>query len=264
VLDEILAPDFGNHDPANPPDLPPGREGFKRVFQTYHTAFPDTQIKPGQFIAEGDLVSTRFTATGTHKGDLAGIAPTGKRTTLTGTTTFRVANGKLAEHWINWDTLGLLQQIGAVPTAAQATDTARAVTNIRRVIEDGYNKGQLSVIDEVVAPSYRRNDPASPGVAGPSGLKELITSFRSAFPDLKYTIDDIAAAGDKVVLRTTIRGTHKGEFRGIAPTGKRIEVSGLTIVRCVDGKAVESWHNSDYLGLMRQLGVIATPAGVKA
>ena len=78
----------------------------------------------------------------------------------------------------------------------------------------------------------------------------------TAFPDLKGSIDDMIAEGDKVAVRFTIQGTHQGVFRDIAPTGKRITVSGLEIDRCAGGKFVETWLISDRLGMMQQLGAI--------
>jgi predicted ester cyclase len=83
--------------------------------------------------------------------------------------------------------------------------------------------------------------------------------FRDAFPDLRFTAEDIIAEGDKVAARYTMRGTHQGEFMGVAPTGNRIEVTGIDIVRFEGGKMVEHWANSDELGMMQQLGVIPAP-----
>ena len=83
-------------------------------------------------------------------------------------------------------------------------------------------------------------------------------AIRSAFPDLHVTIEDQIAEGDKVVTRVTFRGTHQGEFSGIAPTGKRVEYSGIAIDRIANGKVVEMWHISNMAGLLLQIG--ATPS----
>jgi len=120
LLDELVAPDYVDHDPANPPDLPPGREGLKQLISGYRAAFPDMQMTIEEQVAEGDKVVTRWTTRGTHKGELMGIAPTGKQATVTGIFIDRVKNGKLVESWANWDTLGMLQQLGAVPEPARA------------------------------------------------------------------------------------------------------------------------------------------------
>jgi predicted ester cyclase len=89
------------------------------------------------------------------------------------------------------------------------------------------------------------------------GLKA--SPFPGAFPDVHITIEEQIAEGDKVVSRWTDRGTHQGEFMGIAPTGKRIEYTGISIDRIADGKIVESLLESDRLGLMRQLGAVTEP-----
>lgn len=118
VADELLQANAIGHDPALP-EPAKGPEGLKEAARGYRDAFPDLRMTVEQAIAEGDLVTIRWTARGTHKGELFGIPPTGKQATVTGITIDRYAGGKIAESWTNWDTLGLLQQIGAVPAAMQ-------------------------------------------------------------------------------------------------------------------------------------------------
>jgi steroid delta-isomerase-like uncharacterized protein len=118
LADELLHEDAVGHDPAQPePVRGPG--GLKESARGYRSAFPDLTFTIDEIVADGDLVAIRWTSTGTHKGDLFGIAPTGKQATVTGITIDKYKDGKLAESWTNWDTLGLLQQLGAVPTAVQ-------------------------------------------------------------------------------------------------------------------------------------------------
>ena len=115
---ELIAADAVGHDPAQPAPIS-GPEGVVESARGYRDAFPDLTLTVKQQIADGNSVATRWTAKGTHRGDLFGIAPTGKETTVTGITIDRWADGKVAESWTNWDTLGLLQQLGAVPAAMQ-------------------------------------------------------------------------------------------------------------------------------------------------
>ncbi len=123
--------------------------------------------------------------------------------------------------------------------------------------EELWNKGNLAVADEVFAPECITHDPASPEVIrGPEGYKQFVTIFRSAIPDLQLAIEDIIAEGDKVMYRWTSRGTHKGDFLGIAPTGKQVMITGMGIDRIIGGKVVESWMNYDMLGMLQQLGVV--------
>ncbi len=118
LADDVIRADAIGHDPALPEPVK-GPEGLKEAARGYRAAFPDLEMTINETVAAGDLVAIRWTAQGTHKGDLFGIAPTGKQATVTGITIDRYAGGKIAESWTNWDTLGLLQQLGAVPSAMQ-------------------------------------------------------------------------------------------------------------------------------------------------
>jgi len=115
---ELVAADAVGHDPARP-EPTAGPDGLIESARGYRDAFPDLKVTANQVIADGDHVAVRWTARGTHKGELFGIAATGKEATVTGITIDRWADGKIAESWTNWDTLGLLQQLGAVPAAMQ-------------------------------------------------------------------------------------------------------------------------------------------------
>lgn len=115
VLDELIAPDAADHDPQSPfPELR-GPEMVRRTVSMYRSAFPDTHMRVEAMIADGDLVATRWTATGTHEGELMGLAPTRRRVELTGMSFDRFDGGRVVETWTNWDTLGLMRQLGAAP-----------------------------------------------------------------------------------------------------------------------------------------------------
>lgn len=115
VANELIAATHVDHTPGSPPALPPGPEGFKQFASIYFAAFPDLRLTIEDMVAEGDTVVTRWTSHATHAGNLMGIPPTGKSTTVTGITINRIAGGKAVETWTNFDMLGLLQQIGAIP-----------------------------------------------------------------------------------------------------------------------------------------------------
>jgi steroid delta-isomerase-like uncharacterized protein len=119
VIDTYVAPGFIGHDPAEPQPIR-GPEGFKANVQKYIDGFADARITIDDQIAEGDKVATRWTGRGTHTGDIAGIAPTGKEITVTGITIARIEGGKLIEDHTTWDTFGMLVQLGAIPTPATA------------------------------------------------------------------------------------------------------------------------------------------------
>lgn len=115
VADEIIAPEYRDLGPGAIPGLPPGPEGSKMLVMVYRNAFPDINFTVGEQIAEDDLVVTRWTASGTHKGELAGIPPTGKSVNVVGVAVDRIKNGKLVEGWDISDQYGMLQQLGVIP-----------------------------------------------------------------------------------------------------------------------------------------------------
>jgi steroid delta-isomerase-like uncharacterized protein len=113
AVDRYLAPDFVNHDPF--PGFAPDREGLRQTARVFRQAFPDWHSQLEALIAEGDLVTERFTARGIHQGEIMGVAPTGREVVLAGINIFRVQDGQLVERWGRTDDLGFLQQLGMVP-----------------------------------------------------------------------------------------------------------------------------------------------------
>jgi predicted ester cyclase len=128
---------------------------------------------------------------------------------------------------------------------------------VRRFTEEVFNRGNISLVAELVASDFVEHAEYPPGRESERG--GTTTLFRSAFPDFKVTIDDLIAEGDKVVVRSTWSGTHKGEFMGNAPTGKSVSFGVIDIIRFAGGKAVEHWGQMDRMGMMQQLGVIPVP-----
>jgi predicted ester cyclase len=120
VVDELAAPDLVVHDPSSEAGEVDA-EGVKGSIAWSHNAFPDLRVTIEDQVAEGDKVATRWTVRGTHRGEMMGAAPTGNQVTFTGTQTDYILGGKIVESWSNWDTLGMLQQIGAVPVPEQQT-----------------------------------------------------------------------------------------------------------------------------------------------
>jgi len=125
----------------------------------------------------------------------------------------------------------------------------------RRLIEEGFNNGNLAVVDELVAPSSREYQRG--GKDGIEGTKGTIKYLRSAFPDFKITIDEVVVSGDKVWARQKGGGTNLGGFAGHPPTGIKAFIDVIDVVRIEDGKIVEHWGVPDQLGMMMQLGHIA-------
>jgi predicted ester cyclase len=119
AIDEFFDPTFVDH--ALPPGLPGDLSGSKQFIGMYLTALPDLYITIEDMIAEGDKVVARLTASGTQQGAFMGIPPTGKHVTVTGIDIIRIAGGKFVEHWLEQDTLGMMQQLGVIPLPGQAS-----------------------------------------------------------------------------------------------------------------------------------------------
>lgn len=128
----------------------------------------------------------------------------------------------------------------------------------RRLIEEGFNKGNLAALDELFAPNFTEHQD---GIVPPNveGVKRAIVSLRTPFPDLKLTIEEISVSGDKIWARITGRGTHQAPFMGRPPTGKSYAITVIDICRFENGKIVEHWGVADRLSLMGQLGLLPRP-----
>jgi steroid delta-isomerase-like uncharacterized protein len=134
---------------------------------------------------------------------------------------------------------------------------------VRRAVEEIWNQGRFEIIDELAAGDIVVHG-AAPGqdLHGTAALTQFYSALRAAFPDLRFTIEDQIAEGDRVVTRWSARGTHLGEFEGIPPTGKTAAIGGVDIDRLADGKVIECWPFSDQLGMLQQLGVVPAPEAV--
>ena len=264
VYDEIIASDAILHTVSG--DII-GLDAIKGFTSMIFTAFPDINFSIEDMVAEGDMVVTRWTNTGTQQGEYMGIPATGISTAGTGMSIHRITDGKIQELWLFADDLGMLQQLGVMPATrdsydwgeqSQVTgDTGDPESNktiFQHMFDEVFVKGNIDLIDEVFAADFIMHDPVSPmEIKGPQGYKQLNNMYFIAFPDIEFVNDDIIAEGDIVVGRWTITGTHEGEFMGIPATGRRITTTGVSIFRFADSKIVETWASYDALGMMMQL-----------
>lgn len=133
----------------------------------------------------------------------------------------------------------------------------------RKLMEEGWNKGRLDVVDQIMSPRCRFHDPVFPSLTeGSENYKQHMQTSRSGFPDLNFTIEDTIAERNEVVLHWRARGTHRGPFLGMQATNKVGDVSGTSILRIENGKITECWSDWNLLTLMEQLG-LAMPAQAK-
>ena len=134
---------------------------------------------------------------------------------------------------------------------------------IRRYYEEVFNQGKLEVLDEIVARDHVEHNPLPGQSQGLDGLKQRVAIIRGAF-NPQFTLEDVLADGDKVVVRWTNSGTHLADWFGVPATGRTVVVSGIDIHQLRNGKMAEHWDVVDIFGLMVQIGGVPVPGGVPA
>jgi predicted ester cyclase len=131
---------------------------------------------------------------------------------------------------------------------------------IWRIFDEAFNVGTLEVVDEVLAPDHHAHITIGGAPNGPLGLKVIIAIFRTAFPDLRCTVEDEIVVGDKFAARWALQGTHQGMFLGNPPTGKRVDIPGLVFGRTENERIIEDWILIDQMEILEQLGIVP-PSG---
>ena len=138
---------------------------------------------------------------------------------------------------------------------------------VRRLIDEIVGNANLAIADELIASDFVLRSPGRPDVRGREGYKQFCQTFLNAFPDLRMSVEEQIAEGDKVVTRWSATGTHHGEAMGALPTGKHVSMTGIVISRCARGRIVDEVEERDLLGMMHQVGAspaAARPAGATA
>ncbi len=283
AMPEIFAPDFALQ--IVPPGEDAGLSGLIAGIEEVRIGLPDLTIDVNDLFAEGNMVVARTTIRGTHLGDFFGVPPTGTVVQTEAIDLWQVVDGKLTANWHLEDILGIMQQVGMMPSGGAAATSvapgldatpaaAGAAANpatieeqkalARRFYAEIFERGDVAVADEILTPDFVWHNQVPPG---PAGVKTFATEMRTAFPDLRLTAEHVVAEGDRVAILWTLSGTHQGEFFGVPATGQRVMIPGLDIYRIDNGKIAELWTVGDDLSLLAQLGAIpgfgddaATPA----
>jgi len=126
-----------------------------------------------------------------------------------------------------------------------------------RYVEEVWIRGNLAAVDDYITSDYVRHDPGLPmPIRGPEGVRQLVHAYRTAFPDINFTVEMVIAEADKVVVLLGVTGTHLGELMGIPATGRPVAITVVDISRFANGKVTEQWASVDNLGMLRQLGVM--------
>jgi steroid delta-isomerase-like uncharacterized protein len=129
---------------------------------------------------------------------------------------------------------------------------------VRRFVDEVWNRGNLDVIDEIVAADYVDHSPGTPPgmTQGRAAVRQFAVMFREAFPDVRGEIEELLAEGTYAVVRWTARATHQGEFLGVPASSRQVTVTGTSIYRLVGAQIAEEWTHADMLGLLQQIGAV--------
>lgn len=134
-------------------------------------------------------------------------------------------------------------------------DTEETKRIARRYVETVWNEGNVAEMDELLTVDQVYHDPMADGEEELDEFKAFIRQYRTAFPDLRYDVDEYVADGDKAAFWGRVTGTHEGPFMGTEPTSNEIDIMGIGVVRVEDGKVAERWANFDLFGMIQQLGI---------
>ncbi len=231
-----------------------GKDGFKGFMQNWVEMSSDLRVEVTHQHPSDNAVVNEIIATGTHDGPFVTpdgeIGPTGRHLEIPGVEVWEVTDGRLRRLRNYVDAASLWRQI-----VAPATTEAR----IRQFYDEVANKGDYDRIPEFATEDWVDHEDF-PGISpNREGIGQFLTMFRTSFPDIKFTVDEVLVAGDLATVRTRISGTHQNEFMGAPATGKSFEIQTIDILRMVGDRAAEHWGVTDALGMLQQLG-IAEPA----
>ncbi len=275
ALAALLAPEYAHHGAVVAQQ---DRDLHIERLRVNRAAFPDGSYDVQDVIADGDLVAVRHVFTATLQGPYAGVEPAGQPVAVRAVHIHRVACGQIVETWNSGDGLGLLRQVGALPPAGpsprtplgESGATPAATPNgscapmtteetaaiARRWTEEAWDTHDPAVLEEIVSPDAVHHAGLFVDEYGVEAVVTDMLALVAAFPDVRFTADVVVAEGDRAAVRWTGRGTHDGEFQGLAPTGIAVEFTGVNVYRMACGQIVEGWSEPDSLGLLRQLGVV--------
>lgn len=133
-------------------------------------------------------------------------------------------------------------------------DIDKNKATVRKIYEKILNTGKLELLEDVISPEFT----AATGEKGPAAFGAIIKALRQGFPDIQWNVEDLVGENDKVVIRTTWKGTHTGQFRTFSATGKKVNDSAIAIYQLKDGKVIDARIETDRLGFLQQLGLIPT------
>lgn len=270
ILEEILHPEI-----QLKPAAFSGMSGLDQVGQMVEGllgAFPDASYTIDDVLAEGDKVVVRWTGTGTHEGEYAGVPATGEQKTWTGLNLFHFACGSISGIWAEADLLvqlGLTEAHEPAVIAASGTPAAECPTSTREEMEryaqiwhEVWVSHDVSTLEGLFSPNAIHHNGVGADAVGLAAIQQGLETFFAAFPDVVDTLEDVVVDGDRVASRYTATGTNTGSWYGAEPSGRTATVTGMSILRVECGQVVEIWSEVSGLPLWQQMGMLegaATP-----
>jgi predicted ester cyclase len=282
---EAVHPEFDDHPPTRFFDV--GRKGPAALTEAatdFRAAIPDFHDTPELVVVEGNAAAYLGMISGTQTGELFGFPAKGRRMRVWGINIFALRDGLISERWGQFDVLTMMQQLGVapgpeMPEASEEepeygdprragrdgpTDIEANKAVYRRMVEEVVNQGNFDVVEELFHPDYV-DHVAPPGTPpGFEGVKAIFRMFRTGFPDVKFTIDQMIGEGDYVATLVHGEGTHTGQFIEFPPSGKHAVWRAVGFFRSEDGKIIEHGGIPALLGLLIQIGVIPPPKAASA
>jgi steroid delta-isomerase-like uncharacterized protein len=283
LANEIISPEMKVHG-AGGQAVGVGPDGLIDLIKTWRTAFPDGRMEIDDLIVEGDLVAIRNTWYGTHQADFYGVPPSGKSVAVTSVGLDRVTDGKVNEGWGELDMVGMMQQMGALPSVGPGAvakgeqpvwgptrsnadgasgSPAQNKELLLRLIEALGNADETTARELVDADGFADHSPGW----GTNDFDSVLASYSAlwrAMPDLMFDVDEpnMVSEGNQVAAHSVARGTHTAEpLFGVEPSGNELVWTHTDFVRIADGRVVERWSASDTLTLYQQAGVLPAPGG---
>ena len=275
LVDHNYAADCIDHMPVA--GQAPGIDAMKQIVRDFRIAMPDLKMELKGVLAAGDIGVDFWTLTGTHTGNLMGVAPTGRRVKFSGIDMARVADGRIVELWHCEEMLHFWQQLGraeapfgqpdrpdfAPPSTSRAHDPGHGVSiaiateptaieraNVavaRRHIEHMWARSQPHIADEVYVTNVVDHNPAPAQRSGIAGIQDVIGWMTQSVPDLQMSVKQYVVDGDFVADRWEMRGTHTGApLMGLPARGRSFEINGMDVVRIADGRITDVWHVEEF------------------
>jgi steroid delta-isomerase-like uncharacterized protein len=260
-----------------------GRDGFLQHARGWAAAFPDLRVEIQRVSAGDDSAVIEYTFRGTHTGAMVSaggfIPPTGCLVELQLCDALEMRDGKVVRIASYFDSATMLRQMGLLPNSPlHATERRASLGLFATEVDSSAEQRNKAIVQRFIEEVINQQNPGAAVATcaadltwhgGSVGETQDLPAFQSAlaavfasFPDLHLEVHELIAEEDRVVVRFTMHGTQLGEFRGVAPTGKRITSSGITSYRIADSQIAEEWWQHDTLGLMEQLeGVPAVANG---